>query len=350
MPLDGLDADDALMLRLVRQHRRPGDVADGVDARNVRAAQSIGHDRAAIDLHAELLQPEIFDVADNAHRRNQALGGDRLRGLAIIDGGGDGIGALLHLCDLGAGQNLDALLLEALARMSRDLRILDRQDLRQHFHHRDLRAHGAIERGEFDADGARAHDEERFRHRLRLHGLEIGPDQLSVRLDSGKRTRPRAGRHDDVLGLIGSSTERALGRRRLRLHRGLLRLADDDFAGLRDARLAPDHVDLVLLHQHADAAVETPRHAARALHDGGRVEADLLGHETVILGVIHVVIDLGGTQQRLGGNAAPVQADAAHVLALHDRGLEPELRRPDRRDVAARPAADDDDVVWGLLI
>ena len=92
-----------------------------------------------------------------------------------------------------------------------------------------------------------------------------------------------------------------------------------------------------------------PRHAARALHDGGRIEADLLGHETVILGVIHVVIDLGGTQQRLGGNAAPVQADAADVLALDDRGLEPELRRPDRRDVTAGSAADDDDVVWVVI-
>ena len=71
--------------------------------------------------------------------------------------------------------------------------------------------------------------------------------------------------------------------------------------------------------------------------------------ETVILGVLHVVIDLGGAQQRLGGNAAPVQADAAQMLALDDRGLEPELRCADRRDVAARSAADDDDVVWSVI-
>ena len=32
------------------------------------------------------------------------------------------------------------------------------------------------------------------------------------------------------------------------------------------------------------------------------------------------------------------------MLALDDRGLHAELRRADRRDIAARPAADDDDI------
>jgi hypothetical protein len=42
--LDGLDADDALVLGLVRQHRRAGDVADGVDARHVGAAVAVDDD------------------------------------------------------------------------------------------------------------------------------------------------------------------------------------------------------------------------------------------------------------------------------------------------------------------
>src|SRR4029077_15601328 len=53
------------------------------------------------------------------------------------------------------------------------------------------------------------------------------------------------------------------------------------------------------------------------------------------------VIDLRAAKQGLGGNAAPVEADAAQVLALdHDR-LHAELGRPDGRDVAARATADD---------
>src|SRR5258708_27484018 len=60
--------------------------------------------------------------------------------------------------------------------------------------------------------------------------------------------------------------------------------------------------------------------------------------------MLHVVIDLGRAQQRLGRDAAPVQADAAEIGFFHDRGLETKLRRTDRGDIAAGPGADDDDV------
>ena len=52
-------------------------------------------------------------------------------------------------------------------------------------------------------------------------------------------------------------------------------------------------------------------------------------------------------EQRLGRDAAPVQAGAAeHRRALDDRGLQPELRGADGGDVAAGSGADDDDVVF----
>ena len=69
---------DALVLGLVRQHRRAGDVADGVDAGHVGAAEPVDDDGAALDLHAELLEAEILDVADDADGGDQALDGDRL--------------------------------------------------------------------------------------------------------------------------------------------------------------------------------------------------------------------------------------------------------------------------------
>src|SRR3546814_5539890 len=50
-------------------------------------------------------------------------------------------------------------------------------------------------------------------------------------------------------------------------------------------------------------------------------------------------------QQRLGRDAAPVEADAAEVRALHHRGLQLQLRGADRRHIAARPAADNDHIV-----
>ena len=266
--------------------------------------------------------------------------------LSSIDGRGDAVGALLDLRHLRAGQDLDALLLEALAGEARDLGVLDGQDLRQQLDDRHLGAHGAVERRELDADRARAHDDQRFRHRVRHHRLEIGPDQLPVRLDPGQNTRARAGGDDDVLGGVGPLPQRALRRGVRGLHGGLGRLADLDLARLGDDGLAPDDVDLVLLHQEADAAIELRRDAARALDHGRDIEAErALDVQPVRAGMLHVVVDLGRPQQRLGGNAAPVEADAAEMLALHDRRLEAELRRPDCGDVAAGPAADDDHVI-----
>jgi hypothetical protein len=54
----------------------------------------------------------------------------------------------------------------------------------------------------------------------------------------------------------------------------------------------------------------------------------------------HQVVDLGRAQQRLGRDAAPVEADAAQMLALDQRRLHAELRRADGRDIAAGTAAD----------
>src|SRR3546814_5077280 len=71
-----------------------------------------------------------------------------------------------------------------------------------------LGAEGAEEGGELDADGAGADHQQRLRHHVRHHGLEVSPDQLLVRLDARQRARPRAGRQDDVR----RSDERRVGK------------------------------------------------------------------------------------------------------------------------------------------
>ena len=125
--LDRLDADDAFMLGLVRQHRRTRDVADRIDARDVGLAVAIDRDRAAaLGLHAELFQAQVLDVADNADRRDDAVDGHLLRAFGVLDRRGNAVGVAVELYDLGAGEDLDALLLECLAREGRDLGVLDR--------------------------------------------------------------------------------------------------------------------------------------------------------------------------------------------------------------------------------
>ena len=302
---------------------------------------AIDHDAAALGLHAEFFQPEVFDIAGDADGRDDALDGDGLRLAALLDGRRHAVGFLVELHHLGVGVDLDALLLEALARKRLNLVVLDRQDLRQHFDHRHLGAERAEERGELDADGAGADHQQRFRNGRRHHGLEIGPDQFLVGLQAGQHARPRAGGDDDVLGLIGARAERALRRLALRGLHGHL-------AGRVDDGLAPDDRHFVLLHQEADAVVEPLGDGARALDHGGRVVADIVGFEPIILGVLHVVENLGRAQQRLGRDAAPVQADAAEIIALDDGRLEAELGRADGGDVAAGAGADDQNVEIGV--
>ena len=47
------------------------------------------------------------------------------------------------------------------------------------------------------------------------------------------------------------------------------------------------------------------------------------------------MIGLGGAEQRLGGNAAPVEAGAAEMLALDDHRVEPKLRSTVGGDIAS---------------
>ena len=212
-PLDGLDADHAFMLGLVRQHRRTCDVADGVDAGHVGLAVAVDHDAAAIGLDAEFLQAEVLDVADHADRRDHPLELDGLRLPLPSSMVATTLSAFFSsFVTLVLGEDLDALLLEPLAREAGDLGVLDGQDLRQHLDHGDVGAHGVEERCELDADRAGADHQQRFRHPLRHHRLEIGPDQLLVGLQPRQHARPRAGGEDDVLGLIGALAQRALRR------------------------------------------------------------------------------------------------------------------------------------------
>ena len=101
---------------------------------------------------------------------------------------------------------------------------------------------------------------------------------------------------------------------------------------------------LFLFHQEPDAVVEPFGDGARTRDDGLRVVADVVGLQPIVLGVLHVVEDFRRAQQRLGRDAAPVQADTAEIVALDDGRLETELRRADGGDIAAGAGADDQNV------
>ena len=156
--LDAFDADHAFMLGLVRQHRRACDIADGINTGNIGVAQTIGDHATAIGFDTQRFKPEILDIADHADSGNQPVGGDfGGRAFFILYGGGNAVGAFFDTQHLGAGEDFDPLLFKALAGQSGNFGVFDRQNLVHHFHHGHFSAHGAVERGEFDADCARSH-------------------------------------------------------------------------------------------------------------------------------------------------------------------------------------------------
>src|SRR5262249_43058114 len=114
---DCLDADDALVLGLVGEQRWTGNVADRVDAGDIRAIERIDRDRAAIGFHAQFFKAEIFDIAGHPNRGDDPLDGKGLRvAFAVVDRRGDAVRRLVELAYLRACEDLNALLLELLAR------------------------------------------------------------------------------------------------------------------------------------------------------------------------------------------------------------------------------------------
>ena len=149
-----------------------------------------------------------------------------------------------------------------------------------------------------------------------------------------------------MLGLVDAFAQHAFGDRVLRLHHRLGGFADRDLANFGDLGFAPDHIDLVFLHQKRDAAIELLRHAARAFDHIGNIDAHrAVQSQAVILGMIGIVKDFSRAQQGFGRNTAPIQANPAQMLAFHQSGFETQLGRTDRRHIATRTTTDNQDII-----
>ncbi len=323
---------DAFVARLVRQPGAGRAVADGPQALGLRAAITVDLDEALFHIR-QLVEADVFGV------RHDADSGDAVAefgfgdlALAVLDLGLHALVRNIEIFDAGAGHDGHALLGQALLEEGRDILVFHRHDPVEHFDHGHIAAHVVVEAGELDTDRPAADDEQLLGHFLGRHGMAIGPHALAVRLGEGQVARPGTGGNDDVLG----------GELFLAL------IALDREAGRTGQRaLAHVHGDLVLLHQMRDALIELLRDAAAALHDRVQIGLDLARDlEAVILRVLRVMEDFRRTQQRLGRNTAPVEADAAQQFAFHDGGFEPELRAADSRDIAAGSAAEHDYVVF----
>ncbi len=97
--------------------------------------------------------------------------------------------------------------------------------------------------------------------------------------------------------------------------------------------MAGDEVHLVLLEEEPDATGERIGGLAAALHRLAHVETQIVAEYTVIFAVTHGQDEFGVFQQRLGGNAAPVQTHASWLVLFNHHRFQTQLGCANRRNI-----------------
>src|SRR5262249_45960095 len=326
----------ALVHGLVRQHRAGDRVADGVDARHVGGEARVDHDAAlVVRLHPGGFEAEPLGKRHAPDRYQHDIGFD---GFCRAAGGRLDcyfklLSRRLDAGHLGRKLEDDTLLLKHALHLPADFAIHSQQDAVEDLDHDHLGAETAPHRAELEPDHASADDEQPLRHLLENQSAGRGHDAPLVDIDAGQACHVRAGGDDDRLAFDGLAPAVS------GLHL--------DLAGCNDAAGAVKGVDLVLLEQEGDALDIAVNALVLEFHHGGKIElrlADLDAH--LVEQMAGLFVELGGVQQRLGGNATDVEAGAAEGLVLFDYGnLHAELCRADGADIAAGAGADDDEIV-----
>src|SRR5438445_3435556 len=286
----------------------------------------VGFDVALFDLDVELLQAKPIGDALAADGDEQPLTVD---GLALLAG----LHRHRHLAvrllervglELSARQHRDAALAENLGELLPDIGVFERQQCGEKFDQGHLRAVPVVDAGELSADRASAHDDDRLRHLVQGDSMVAVDDPIAIHLETGQRLGTRSGGDHQVLRIDCLAAV---------LDHDLVFRLDDAFA-LKDR-------DLVLLEQELRAAPELVDHSLLPLQHRRPIDLPALGLDAERGGTMDLVSQLRGMEERFGGNAAAVQAGAAHLLFLDDCDLESQLGSSNSTDIPGGAAADD---------
>ena len=239
---------------------------------------------------------------------------------------------LLQRLHHGVGQDFDALFLHDLLEVLAQLTIHIGQQAIHAFYQRDGAAQIAVEGGELHADDAAANDDQRVIEPVTaLQQLVGGHDAGKRQPGDGRPHVDRAGGDQDSFGSM--AVHRAVGGGNVHL------------AGRGDAAHTLDEIDLCGFEKPMDAAPQLFRHAALIGENFAHVEGGVCRVNAHGRAVHRVPVDLGGVEQRLGGDAAPVQAGAAHLAALYHGGVQAQRRGTQGGGIAAGACADDDQLI-----
>ena len=324
---------NALVFGLVGEHGAGDDVTDGVDAWKVGLEMRVDDDAAAfIELEAGFLGAEAGRISLAANG-DEDLVGHKFEGLTIaFDRKGGTRGTLFHAGDLGAHLEFNPLFLKSTLRGLGDVRVIGRSaDGRQHLDDGDLRAETGPDGTELKADGAGTDDDHLFGDGLQRDAVVGRDNGFSVELHEGQFDRHGTRSDEDVLCFESTIASRT---------------ADENFTRLSETTETAHNLNVTLLEEGADAHVQLGDNLVFIREHRRDIESNLLGtNQAVLLAVSGVLVDFGGMEERLGRNAADIEAGAAEgVVLFHESHLETELAGLDGGDIATGTGTDYDEI------
>ena len=323
----------AFFLGLVREHWTGDDIADGIDTRQVSLEVAINDDPTTfIELQARFLGTQAGRVSLAAHGDENLIGG-KFEGLAVAFGGQGGTTrGLLDARNLGAQLEFNPLFLKSTLRGLGDVRVIGRSaDGRQHLDDGDLRAETGPDGTELKADGAGTDDDHLFGDGLQRDAVVGRDNGFSVELHEWQFDRHGTRSDEDVLCFESTIASRT---------------ADENFTRLSETTETAHNLNVTLLEEGADAHVQLGDNLVFIREHRRDIESDLLGtNQAVLLAVAGVLVDFGGMEERLGRNAADIEAGAAEgVVLFHESHLETELAGLDGGDIATGTGTDYDEI------
>ncbi len=315
-----------LLARLVGEHRAQGHVADGIDMRRRRPAAGVGLDEApGVRLHPGLGQGEVATVGQAARGHQHLI---RRHGELLAAHLCPHHGLALHRLparDPGARVHGDAQGLQAALDDAGQVGVHAGEQAVQILQHGHLGAQLGVRGAQFQADVAAAHHHQFAGNGLQAEGAGGVDNLVTVGAQAGQGRRPGARGDDAVLEFEGL---------------GAVAVLHGDAVGGGEVGRPLHHRHLGVAEQAVNALAQLADDLVLPGHGPGQIDAVEARPDTQGPRRGHGVGGSGGADQRLGRDAAAVQADAAHRLRLDQGDLEAGLAEAGGGVVAAGAAAD----------
>ena len=314
--------EDALHEAAVCQLKAGNDVADRVDVADAGVQAIVGDDEAAIQRDAGLLVAQALGHGATADSDQKDVGVERL---AVL---GRDVHTLLVLRgrgEAGVRVELDAALTVGALELLGDGLVFVVGEVGQGLDNRDLGTEAAPHGGELQADNTAAENHGGGGNPVHLECL-VGGDHAAADLETGDRARVGAGRQNDVAA-------------------GDALAVDLDGVRVGEAAPAGDNLDVARLEQALQALVQAGNNRVAILAHLSHVNAVEGGGNAELGRLAHGLGRLCGVQVRLGGDAAAVQAGAAHLIAVDEGDLHAQLRSAQGGRIAAGTRTQNDNVV-----